>query len=309
MGATASRLIIQGVSHLTIPENLARDTVAAENDARRAWLRSLPATIDELADRWSLTVEEPYRPGGCCSWVAPVRTGAGALLVLKVAWAHEESLHEADGLRVWDGAGAVRLYAEDQFDHTSAMLLERCEPGTMLGDARAEPEQDLIISGLLQGLWVTPPTDHPFRPLEVMCEQWAAEFEDRFDRSAGGLDPAIARDGVELLRSLSKSTTGSVLLCTDLHAENVLAAEREPWLAIDPKPYLGDPAYDLLQHMLNCPDRLDQDPRALADRMAGLTGLDPDRVTAWLFARCVQESLAAPGLATVATRLGKEARP
>lgn len=36
----------------------------------------------------------------------------------------------------------------------------------------------------------------------------------------------------------------STLLCTDLHAGNVLAAGRESWLATDPKPYLGDPTYD-----------------------------------------------------------------
>ncbi len=302
------------MSQLTIPENLARDTVAADSDARRAWLRALPDVVDELADRWSLTVEEPYRPGGCCSWVAPTRTGAGEELVLKVAWAHEESLHEAEGLRVWDGGGAVRLYAEARSLHTSAMLLERCEPGTTLGSASSEPEQDLVIAGLLRRLWVASPADHPFRPLEVMCEQWAAAFEDRFGRAAGALDragaldPAIARDGIELLRSLSKNTADSVLLCTDLHVENVLAAKREPWLAIDPKPYVGDPAYDLLQHMLNCPGRLDGDPRGLAHRLADLADLDPGRVTAWLFARCVQESLGTPDLASVATRLAREAR-
>jgi streptomycin 6-kinase len=95
----------------------------------------------------------------------------------------------------------------------------------------------------------------------------------------------------------------SVLLCTDLHAENVLEVQREPWLAIDPKPYVGDPAYDPLQHMLNCPERLASDPAGLARWMAGLTGLDPGRVTMWLFARCAQESPGEPLLADVAVRI------
>lgn len=90
------------------------------------------------------------------------------------------------------------------------------------------------------------------------------------------------------------------MLCTDLHAGNVLAAAREPWLAIDPKPYVGDPAYDPLQHMLNCDERLRSDPHNLVRRMAGLLGLDPGRVLLWLFARCVQESPQWPSLATVA---------
>jgi streptomycin 6-kinase len=82
-----------------------------------------------------------------------------------------------------------------------------------------------------------------------------------------------------------------VLLCTDLHAGNVLAARREPWLMIDPKPFIGDPAFDPIQHMLNCDARLVADPTGLAQPMAGLLALDPHRVRLWLFARCAQESL------------------
>jgi streptomycin 6-kinase len=94
-----------------------------------------------------------------------------------------------------------------------------------------------------------------------------------------------------------------VLLCTDLHPDNVLRAEREPWLIVDPKPYVGDPAYDPVQHMLNFPDRLATDPAAFAGRMATLLGLDADRVRLWLFARCVLEAEREPGLWAVATRL------
>ena len=54
---------------------------------------------------------------------------------------------------------------------------------------------------------------------------------------------------------------------------------------IDPKPYVGDPAYDPMQHMLNCLDRLRADPRGLADRMADLCEVDPERFRLWLFAR------------------------
>ena len=92
-------------------------------------------------------------------------------------------------------------------------------------------------------------------------------------------------------------------MCTDLHAENILTAERAPWLVIDPKPYVGDPAYDVLQHMLNCEDRLAADPAGLADRMARLAGLDAGRVRQWLFARSVQESAGLPLMRRVARQL------
>ena len=106
-----------------------------------------------------------------------------------------------------------------------------------------------------------------------------------------------------MLRELARTSERSVLLCTDLHAENVLAAEREPWLVIDPKPFVGDPAFDPVQHMLNCDQRLSEDPEGLVRRMAELCELDPERVRMWPFARCAQESADWPTLSGPARRL------
>ena len=94
-----------------------------------------------------------------------------------------------------------------------------------------------------------------------------------------------------------------MLLCTDLHAGNVPAAERESWLVIDPKPYLGDPSFDVLQHLLNCGVRLHADPHGLVLPMAGPLGLDPDQLLLWLFAHCVQESPDCPALTEVAQQV------
>src|SRR5439155_15671600 len=125
-----------------------------------------------------------------------------------------------------------------------------------------EPEQDVVVAGLLRVLWAQPPVAYPFRPLADMCAAWAGEFEAGYaaSGSADRIDPGLARAGIALFRELPATAGEQVLLCTDLHAENILAAEREPWLVIDPKPYVGDPAYDVLQHMLNCEDRLAAHP-------------------------------------------------
>jgi len=93
-----------------------------------------------------------------------------------------------------------------------------------------------------------------------------------------------------LFRSLPRTADDSVLLCTDLHAGNVLSGQRRPWLLIDPKPYVGDPHYDVLQHLLNCTDSLQADPHELLRRVAEQAGLGADRVQQWMFARCVQDS-------------------
>jgi hypothetical protein len=99
-----------------------------------------------------------------------------------------------------------------------------------------------------------------------MCNQWADEFAGEEAAGRVSSDPGLVREGIGLFRHLAASAEREVLLCTDLHAENVLAAKREPWLIIDPKPYVGDPTYDALQHMLNCEERLSSDPRGFASR-------------------------------------------
>ena len=271
------------------------------------WLESLPAMVDEAARHWGLVVGEPYLPGGMTSWVAPARTTRGQDVVLKITWAHDEGLHEPEGLVAWDGLGAVLLHDQTQLGDARALLLERCLPGTPLGD-RDESEQDEVIVGLLQRLWTAPTTGRPFRPLTEMCDQWLAEFEvksrarESTPREAS-LDPGLVRDGLELFSSLARSSDAEVLLCTDLHAGNVLAAEREAWLVIDPKPYVGDPAYDVIQHLLNCHDRIAADPGGAADHLADLLDLDRQRVRGWLLARSVIEAVDFPELVSVALSL------
>jgi streptomycin 6-kinase len=289
-----------------IPQGLAYP-YGGPDPALNEWITELPGIVASLAQRWSLTLGRPYQPGGSASWVAPVRTAAGERAVLKVGWWHDEARHEADGLRVWDGRGTVRLLDSLVTGPTSALLLEACEPGTPLSQAMPPLERDVVVARLLRRLWIAPPSRQPFRPLTDMCDRWADRFDEQYAtaRAAGRvqLDPGIARAGIELFRSLPRTAERSVLLCTDLHHDNVLAAQREDWLVVDPKPYAGDPAYDPLQHMLNFPDRLAIDPAGLARRMAALLDLDAGRVHQWLFARCVQESVPEPRLRAAATRL------
>ncbi|HEY2578195.1 MAG TPA: aminoglycoside phosphotransferase family protein [Streptosporangiaceae bacterium] len=293
---------------LELPRNLVSRLVSPDADGeQRAWSAELPAIAEELAGRWSLRLGQPFQPGGQTAWVAPARSKAGDRLVLKLAWTHEEALHEAEGLRAWNGNGTVLLYASCTVGRATAMLLEACEPGTLLSERLPPAEQDAVLAGLLRRLWIEPPPDGPFRPLTVMCESWAAEFEQEYataaGRGEGRLDPGLARAGIELFRMLPETADQDVLLSTDLHHGNVVAATREPWLAIDPTPYRGDPAFDPLQHMLNFPDRLAAGPGRFTDQMAGLLDLDRKRLRHWLFARCVQESAGKPWLRPIASGL------
>ncbi len=292
------------MSTIRIPPRLATAVDEEDSHGRHEWLTTLPHVIGEIASEWALELGEAFLPGGQCAWVAPARNQAGDGLVLKIGWRHPEAEHEAEGLRHWDGDGAVRCFATRSLGDTTALLLERCMPGWSLGCSLPEPGQDVIIAGLLRRLWArTPPAGPPFSPLAEICGVWADAFELDYATDSRGLDPGLAHEGVAALRHLPVSADRAVLLCTDLHAGNVLAARREPWLVIDPKPFIGDPAFDPVQHILNCDERLISDPGGLAARMADLLDLDRQRVRLWLFARCAQESLRRPAMRELARRL------
>jgi len=271
-------------------------------DGHRAnWLASLPDVVEAARVHWRLELFAPYEPGGSAAWVAPARRESGEPAVLKVGWPHPESADEAAGLAWWGGAGAVRLIDVATMGAVPALLLERCAPGQPLAAHATEEEQDGVIAGLLQRLWREPPPDHHFRPLQQMCADWANTAERRLG-DADRADPGLIKVGLDLFRGLPATAPDEVVLFTDLHAGNVLSARREPWLAIDPKPYVGDPCYDVLQHLLNC-GRLHTDPDPLLQRIAALTGLDPARLRQWLFARCAIEAVDDPELARIAARL------
>ncbi len=268
------------MSEIVVPELL---RASAERSGFAHWLDDLPQRVDECVDRWSLRLEEPFDPGGQCAWVAPVVRPDGSPAVLKVGWRHPEAEFEAEALRAWDGRGAVRLFDSFKTDDTTALLIERCEPGTRLRDTHSEPEQDEVVARVLQQLWVEPPAETNIPPLTELAAIWSRDI----------VDGPFADDARAIFAELPLDRTERVVLCTDLHSENILAAERGPWLAVDPKPFVGDPSYDPVQHLLNCLDRVADDPLAVTGRIAALTGVDVGRLRAWLFARCVSE-LAGP---------------
>ena len=251
---------------------------------RRAWLERLSVVVQELKDRWELNPDAPLSgEDASCSYVEAVRRSEGAPAVLKISMPHMEQEHEADGLRFWNGDPTVRLLESD--DDIGAMLLERCQPGTTLR-VLDEYEQDIVISDLLRCLWRPVPKQHKFRPLAAMIEYWSnetlAEVEQWPDRG-------LVREGLRVFKELADSATTHVLLATDLHAGNVLRAERKPWLVIDPKPFVGDPAYDGTQHLFNCIARLQSRPDRTIRRLADLLGIDHERLRLWTFARAAAE--------------------
>ena len=254
---------------------------------RQAWLDSLPAMLEELTGRWSLRTGPPFEHANVtCSWVAPVIRADGISAVLKLGMPHMEGASEIEGLRFWNGNPTVQLLEAD--NDLGAMLLERCQPGYSL---HSEPEhkQDIVIATLLKRLWKRSASSNhlqQFRHLSEMLEFWR---DETLAQAHHWPDAGLVREGLRLWEALGKPLPTDVLLATDLHAANVLRSGREPWLVIDPKPFIGDPPYDVVQHLHNCEVRLHADPIGMVKRLADLCEVDKERLQLWTFARAAAD--------------------
>ncbi|WP_432479670.1 aminoglycoside phosphotransferase family protein [Nocardioides sp. GXQ0305] len=200
------------------------------------WLDRLPGLRDELVGEWGLTVDGAPRHG-FCSLVLPVRDPAGVPTVLKVGLPDDESEHEALALRHWHGDGTVRLLRADP--RRRAMLLERLHEHDLsdLWDVEACE----VVAGFYARLHR--PALPQLRPLTTYVGRWLDGLDEV--RREMPVPPRMVEQALHLGRALvaDPGSTG-VLIHGDLHFENVLAADREPWLVIDPKPMSGDPHFE-----------------------------------------------------------------
>ena len=238
------------------------------------WRAGAPRLADEVADEWGLRLGEPYVPG-VCGHVVRAELPDGTPAVLKVHWPHRESLQEADALERWGGEGAVRLLQRD--DVRSAMLLERCEPGTFLSAAGTETALDGLVR-LLPRLWKNA---DGFATIEDEVPYLLEDLED-------ARDPRLRDAALEYLRDLVPTQGERVLVHEDLHGENVLAAGREPWLVIDPKPVAAERELSAAS-IVRSPE-LGHSRRAVfyrLDRLCADLGLDRERAIGWTVAHTV----------------------
>jgi streptomycin 6-kinase len=260
---------------LTVPESFAGQF--GEEGAE--WLSGLPALTGSCLARWDLTVDGPLMHG-VCALVVPVRRPAGEPAVLKVTWPHDEARHEALALSLWDGDGAVRLFAHD--DDVWALLLERLDPAVTLRHAPID-EALTVVTGMIERL--DRPAPAVVRHLRDNAARWVRELQAEND---GVVPGELVCQAVAYCRELGPSA-GNRLVNEDLHYDNVLRGYREPWLVIDPKPIAGDREFGLIPLLWN---RFDEVMAAggLA-AVAEAAGLDPALARKWTFVRAVDNWL------------------
>jgi streptomycin 6-kinase len=254
-----------------------------EEPGGTAWLHRLPRLVAECAELWSLLPGIPFEAH--VSYVAPAELPDGRRAVLKVNFPEPEAEGEPDALLHWDGEGAVRLLAHDP--ERRALLVERCEPGTQLWQMADEEKANGAAAAVLRRLWRSPPEDHGFHLLADQAARWAEELPACWERLGRPFERSLLEQAVGFLREAGPSQGEPVLLHQDLHGGNVLRATREPWLAIDPKPLVGEREFDTASLLRDRRPELASDPRAAArvrrrlDGLAAELGLDRERMRGW----------------------------
>jgi streptomycin 6-kinase len=249
----------------------------------RAWLERLPQLVSECVERWELELG-PAFAGSNVSWVAPATLPNGTEAVLKLNVPDRESEHEADALLFWAGEGAVLLLDHDE--ERRALLLERCVPGTSLWSLPDEEEANRIAADVLLRTWRAPPPEGRFRPLAAEALRWAEELPAEWREAGEPFERSLVERASALARELAESQGELVVVHQDLHGDNILLAERG-WLAIDPKPLVGEREFDAASLLRDRRWELARDPgaarrlRRRLDQLSAELGLDRDRMRGW----------------------------
>ena len=265
---------------------------AQMGDEAAAWLGTLDGFVQTLEARWELELGEPYPRAGIGWTVRAIRHGEEPC-VLRIAYPDGWFLEETEALRRWDGRGAVRLLADDA---NGAQLLERCNPGTTLAE---EPDEDTaldVAAGVAERLWTADAGGIATVAEETL--EWARTMPGRHALMGRPFERSLIDEAVALIRDLAASQPERVLLHGDLTVEHVLAAEREPWLAIGPKPLAGERAFDVTSLLRDRREALvasaDGGRARLQrrfDRLRERLDLDPQRLKSWTVAVSVDEAL------------------
>lgn len=266
-----------------------RRIVNTFGQAGQNWLQSLPSMLDDIASNWLITLKPAFQDTSY-SYVTPVVRADGSEAVLKVGVPNRELQAEIEALKVFNGQGAVRLIDSDPV--VGALLLEHVKPGKPLLDLVDDELATTVAGQVMLRLWGS----NVQEGMVPSVEDWFSglhQLRGHFDGGTGPFPKHLIDTAEGLFRDLIKSMAKTTLLHGDLHHWNILSAEREPWLAIDPKGVIGEPAYEIGAWLRNPFPSIVEQPHLekiivrRIDQLAEELGLDRKRILGWALAQSV----------------------
>jgi len=244
------------------------------------WISSLPLLVDELTSKWNLTISGSPYSGGNVSYVVPVTRGIENYM-LKIQWPDRESEMEAQALKAWNGNGAIQLIAEDK--NRYALLLEKCEPGNYLADTEQHNPISVLVD-LLPRLWIE--TSDVFQTLYDEAKHWYQSIPEQWEETGRSCERKLIDEALECIDKLANTQGPQVLLHQDLHGHNILSSARQAWLAIDPKPLVGEREFSLSPIIRSFEFGADKNSTiARLDYISETLNLNRDRARCWTIAQ------------------------
>ena len=192
--------------------------------------------------------------------------------VLKISKVDDEQT--ALVLNHYNGHGAVKLLRSDG----NATLLERVVPGTHLSSID-DNEATHVLCEVIRQL-------HSNKGLLDLPN--IAALQKGF-RNVAQIPYELVKQANDIYTDLLSSQDNPVVLHGDLHHDNVLFDDNRGWLAIDPKGYIGEPAYEV-GAMLRNPQGVAITPELTMQRVdiiAKQLNLDKERIIKWAFTQAV----------------------
>lgn len=273
-----------------LPNHFAKTIAGVLGDVGQEWLDQFPQILAAVAERYELTLGDPFALS--YNYVCAATTRDDTPVVLKLSPPYAEFKHEVNALRHYDVRGSVQVLDVDL--ELRAVILERVAPGDPLRTL-ALRDDDLathIAVEVMQNLWKPLPAHHTF-PTIADWSQGLQDLREQYDGSTGPMPTHLVERAEAIYRELLVDAPPAVLLHGDLHHDNILSATRTPYLAIDPKGLAGEPAYEIGPFFYNpFPEiyqRADLD-RVLARRLAIFAEhlpFDRERLLACAFAHSV----------------------
>ena len=284
---------------LDIPP-LVRQRAMHNGAAGTAWLDALPAVVDDLSDRWGLTLGDAFA-GGTAGYVVAATDASGRECVLKVAMPLDIDERESFARSVLAhqlaaGRGCAELIAHTE--DIPAMLLERLGPN--LADLGFTVQQTLeAIADTLPTFW-RPVGEEAGLRTGAEQAQWLARYiATTWNELGRPCDRCVIDRAVALCdrRADAYSPERTVLVHGDAHGWNTLAVGDGTFKFVDVEGLRSEPAHDLAVPMREYNEPLlDGDTarlvRARADRLAARCEVDADAAWEWGFIERVSTGLA-----------------
>jgi len=267
-----------------------RQRVGGEADG---WLDDLPDLIAAVTAEWDLVVTGTARDVDGFGMTIPANRGDDRVLV-RIAYPDGWFEDQTRALEAWGGNGALRLL---EHDPRGAHLRLAPDPGASLATERNQMRALRLAADALRRLWIDPPDGLQTVTAEVRA--WVAELEPRYESVHEPFEESLLQEAEQLFRAYMPTQATKVLLHGDARID-AFVLDGDGAVAIDPRPLVGEPAFDAASLLRDRPQEIAADTAAgtqlLQSRLDHLTDLldvDASRVKGWATAVSVDMGLLA----------------